>query len=129
MPIDESRQAIAMACIIGPDHSALIPSVIWGGWLDGAGALIGMTGFPVPHDSFDIIDEPGARGVANVVEIDLGLAPATTPTNFGVFEDEAGTQPLAWGPVTFTGTVEEGLPLVASPGGIRLLYMDGATGP
>lgn len=65
----EYRSRAAQA-VLGPSRSALIPSVLWVGWLNGSGDLIAMSGTSVPQTIFG----PSGDGVTNVADIDAGVA-------------------------------------------------------
>ena len=52
MTIGAGYLSVAAQAILGPSHSDLVPSVLWLGWLDDAGALIATTGTSVTHAVF-----------------------------------------------------------------------------
>lgn len=70
MTIGAGYLSVAAQAILGPSHSDLVPSVLWLGWLDDAGALIATTGTSVTHAVFG----PATDGVTTLVELDAGVA-------------------------------------------------------
>lgn len=96
--IGSTYTSAAMQAIIGPNHAATIPDVLWGGWLDTAGDVVAMTHLPVPHSSFG----PVANGVENTSSIDAGVLPAgVPPLYFGLFDAETGGALVAFCTVTY----------------------------
>lgn len=116
--IGATYQSLAVQAVLGPAHSALIPDVLWSGWLDGSGAVLAMTGLTVSHDSFG---ESGA-GVANIDTLDGGLCPAAVPARFGLFDAASGGDVIAYAPVTFDVTPVEDDPLTFAPGDLTFTY-------
>lgn len=85
--IGPTYQSIAAQAVLGPSHSALIPSVLWSGWLDATGTLVAMTGLTVSHDLFG----PATGGVENTALVDCGVAGAGwTIAAVGLFESPVG---------------------------------------
>lgn len=81
--IGAAYSAKVVGAFIGPAHSSLIPTVLWGGWLDATYTLIAMTGLPVSHDSFGEV----TNGMANIEAIDAGVAGVGwTPYYFALFD-------------------------------------------
>lgn len=115
--IGATYQVKAVQSLLGSAHSPLIPSVLWSGWLDGAGALVAMTGLSHPNDDtvFAAVDT-----VTNVTSLDLGVAGVGwSITALGFFDAAAGVLVISADlgtPLTPT----EGDPLVISPGSLTV---------
>lgn len=118
--IGDAYKSKAVQAVLGPGRSDLIPAVMWGAWLDGAGAVIAMTGLTVSHDAFS----PTATGVANTAVIDGGVCPATVPARFALMDAAASGAVIAWAPVTFSATPDEGDPLSFAPGELVFDYTE-----
>jgi len=116
MTIGSSYHAKAMASIIGPAHSALIPDTMWGAWLDGAGDVIEMTGTQVAHTAFAEI----TGGVANSVIVEAGVLPAGTVAFFALMDAATSGQIIAM--ATFTTDAVENDAVVFPAGTLQFLY-------
>jgi len=90
--IGSAYTSAAVQAVIGPGHSTEIPAVLWGGFLDGLGDLIAMTGLNVSHDAFTPITD----GVANSASIDAGVAgTGWTIAAFALFDAATGGEVVA----------------------------------
>lgn len=110
--VGPSYTSRAAQAILGPAHSMVIPEVLWGGWLDADGELIAMTGLPVAHDDFG----PASNAVVNSVTVDAGLAPAVTPTRFGLFDAASGGDLVIYAEISFDEPPVEDEPQSFAPG-------------
>lgn len=117
--IGSTFQGSAVGAVIGPAHSSLIPDVMWGGWLDSGLVLLGMTGATVSHDAFDVV----GTGVENIALIDAGDLPAGTIAHFGLFDDAAGTNVIAYAAVDLTG-LSAGDPVAFDAGALTFPYTE-----
>lgn len=85
--IGAAYQSKATQAVLGPYRSQLIPAVLYLGWLDGAGALIAMTGTTTTHDVFT----PTPTGVTTSDTIDAGTAGTGWEIHgLGLFSGSAG---------------------------------------
>lgn len=116
MTIGPSYQAKAMACIIGPDHSSLIPDTMWGAWLDDTETLIEMTGTQVLHTQF--VETAG--GVENSILVDAGILPAGTVGFFALMDAATSGDVIAL--AAFTTDADADDAIVFPAGTLRFLY-------
>lgn len=104
----------AVQAVLGPSRSALVPAVLWTGWLDSDGDLIAMTGLSVTHTAFG----PSGDGVTNTTAIDCGVAEAGWEiAALGLFDAAAGALIVSADlgtPVTTT----DGQELTIAPGAL-----------
>ena len=114
--IGTEYHAQAVASIIGPNHSTLIPDVMWGAWLDGDLEVIEVTGTTIAHSAFGLV----AEGVANIVLLDAGVLPAGTVEYFGLLDAEVDGQLIA--AAAFTTAAVESDAIVFPIGTLQFLY-------
>jgi len=118
--IGDLYKSKAIQAVIGPAHSNVIPEVLWGGFLDGSGALIAMTGIRVRHDAFTTATD----GVTNSVRLDCGVAgTGWTIAGFALFDAASGGAIVLSASVTSVSpAVDE--PLAFAPGGLTFTYAE-----
>lgn len=83
--IGTAYQPAAMAAVIGPNHSAEIPAVLWGAWLDASDVVLAETGATVAHTAFGT----DAAGVVNIAEVAGGTLPASA-AKFALMDASSG---------------------------------------
>lgn len=107
-------RSAAVQALLGPAHSPVIPTALWTGWLDGAGALIAMTGLSVEHDVWG----PAGDGVTNTQPLDCGVAGTGWEIHaLGLFDAEAGALVVS-ADLAVPLTPADGDPLVFAAGGL-----------
>lgn len=113
--IGPTYQSAAAQAVLGPSHSALIPSVLWSGWLDATGTLVAMTGLTVSHDVFGA----ATGGVTNTALVDCGVAgTGWTIAKLGLFDAAASGALVASADLPAALSPAAGDPLVFDIGGL-----------
>lgn len=105
----------AVQALLGPSRSPLVPSLLWIGFLDGAGALVAMSGTSVTHD----VRAPTADGVTNAVLIDAGTAGSGwTFSKVGLFDAPSGGDLMLAASLPAPQSPAEGEPLSIASGAL-----------
>lgn len=116
--VGEGYRAAVVQSVFGAAASGVIPSVLWGAWLDDELNVLATTGVEVSQTAFD----PTPTGVANTVIIDGGVCPASVPAHFALLDAEVDGQIVAYAPVTFGSEPEPGDPIAFAPGALAFNY-------
>lgn len=118
--IGSAYTSLAVQSILGPEHSLLIPDVLWGGLLDEDFNLIAMTGVQVHHEAFG----PTTNGVHNIAIVDAGVAGDSWDIRaFAIYDAAEGGQILLIATVT-PATPEEDEPLFFAIGDLVFTFLD-----
>jgi len=116
--IGAAYQAAVVQAVLGNVASGVLPTVLWGAWLDADLEVLDESGIAIPQDTFGATPD----GVANTAIIDGGPCPATIPAHFALMDAAAGGQIVAYAPVTFDAEPSPGDALAFAPGELTFSY-------